>query len=152
MKNFLMAMMIATAASASGAAEQVWRYVDAASGQTTYSNVPLKGQKGERIEILSQPAPKAARPVRIGAGASSGEPVPIPPEVLRRLQGERPASGLPATLPPLPVLPGAGAAASSIFPAEPLPETRAPEPRWAKEVVVESGPQPSWAKDPFSGR
>lgn len=155
MNKLLMGMIMASAMQAASAAPQVWRYVDSASGQTTYSNVPLRGQKGERIEILSHPVSQPARAVRSSAGAAPGAPVPIPAEVLRRLQGERASSGLPASLPPLPALPGAGSPASaSIFPAEPAPapEARPPEPRWAKEVAVDPGIQPAWARDPFTGR
>ena len=151
MNKLLMGMIMSSALQVATAAPQVWRYVDSASGQTTYSNVPLKGQKGERIEILSQPVSQPARAARASSGAASGAPVPIPAEVLRRLQGDRLAAGLPASLPPLPMLPGAG-----LFPAlpaaEPSVETRAPEPSWAKEMPTDSGKQPAWAKDPFTAR
>ena len=145
MKKLLLALTMAAGLSGSvWAAESVWRYVDA-SGQVTYSNVPVKGQKGERVEILAHPAPA---PARAGGGQAAA---PIPAEVLRQLQGGavRPAA-LPAGLPPLPALPGAAPGVS----AAPAPAVAAegPEPRWAKEVRGDSAPQPAWARDPFTQR
>ena len=136
------------------AAEQVWRYVDASSGQVTYSNVQVKGLKGDKMEIMAYPAPR----VPSGPSSITAVSAPIPPEVLRQLQGAQRSGALPTGLPPLPTLPGArlpsGMPLSLAGPKAEATADDVPgnvEPKWAKEVAAPaSGPSPKWASDPFS--
>lgn len=144
----------------------VWRYVDDA-GHVSYSNVPLKGKKGEKIEMMSYP-PAAAMPSHYAGGvpAANGTGAPIPAEVLRQIQasgGEKSPSP-PAGLPPLPAMPGAvalpGSASSALArapsaaPAASLPVATAATapsgPSWAREKAAGSAQAPNWAKDPFA--
>jgi hypothetical protein len=116
----------------------------------TYSNVQVKGQKGDRVEIMAYPvSPKIV-------SNRSALAAPIPAEVLRQLQGAQKPGVLPAGLPPLPALPGARLPSGVPLPiskAEAPPEESAgPEPKWAKEAPVANGPSPIWARDPFAAQ
>lgn len=155
MKAFLAAAALAGFASTAMAGEQVWRYVDARTGEVSYSNVQVKGKKGEKVEIMSYPtaAPSVgSAPAAVGA--------PIPADVLRQLKASDSGAKPPSGLPPLPSLPGASAAAAAPSPTPPAasptpapaPARQGQEPSWAKEAPAKSGPAPSWAQDPFAGK
>lgn len=156
MKKIMWGMAALVAMQSAMAAEHVWRYVDAKSGQVTYSNVEVKGSKGEKMEIMSYPSPSVS-------AATAAVGAPIPADVLRQLQGAQRSGSLPTGLPPLPSLPGArlpsGAPLGSPAPvvaarAEPLVDESlgAPEPKWAREVPAAAGPSPKWASEPFSAK
>lgn len=146
MQLLLIALITVAGVGQAMAGEHVWRYVDQ-TGQVTYSNVQVKGQKGEKVDIMPSPTIQPMTNRGVGTGNPASGPVPIPPEVLRQLQGEK-GGVLPSGLPPLPKLPSATSSTSPVVPR--AQEVVAPEPKWAKEVPVEAGQQPAWAKDPFA--
>lgn len=161
MKAYLAAVVMAAFASSACAGEQVWRYVDERTGQVSYSNVQIKGKKGEKVEIMAYPsapaftAPAPSQGPGVGVAGS-----PIPAEVLRQLKASEVGGRPPSGLPPLPSLPGASRApfaapslaptlaAPSAAPAQTAPA--APEPMWAKEVAPKTPAAPAWAQDPFA--
>lgn len=177
-KNWLLAMALCVFAGHASAQSKtfVWRYTE--GGHVSYSNVPIKGKKGEKVEMMSYPAP-APRPIQYDAPVSSGSaasqvgaPVAIPAEVLRQIKtgaGGKPPLP-PMGLPPLPSMPGAVAlpraavaaapsamSAPSSAPARAQAEPERPTvpsgPSWARQsgsTQASAGPAPSWAKDPFS--
>lgn len=112
-KNWLFALTLCALAGQASSQDSVWRYVD--GGHVSYSNVPIKGKKGEKIKMMSHPAP-VARPVQYdapreqsGGAAPVGAPAAIPAELLRQIKtgsGDRPPLP-PMGLPPLPSMPGA---------------------------------------------
>lgn len=123
------------------AAADVWRYTDA-NGHTIYSNVPIKGKKGEKLEVLVYPP--AVQPAGAAAGASS----PLPPEILRQIQQQK-REALPVPpdgLPPLPPMPKQGEPVS----ASPKKRDTVTEPGWAKSKETTSE-APSWAREPSEG-
>lgn len=147
MKKALTMIVIAGFSVVCSAGEQVWRYVDEKTGQISYSNIQIKGRKGEKVDIMVYPTSSS------GGGAVSTGASPIPAEILKQLQSSEGRVGKPNGLPPLPAL---GARALPPKPSTATGSTdqsleqESKEPKWAKEVVVPAGPAPAWAKDPFA--
>lgn len=152
MKKALAMIVMAGFSVVCSAGEQVWRYVDEKTGQISYSNVQIKGRKGEKVDIMVYPTSASS-----GSAASTGAP-PIPAEIMRQLQSSEGRVGKPNGLPPLPALGGkdlnlkpSTAPASTVTSAtDQSGAQESKEPRWAKEVLVPTGPSPAWAKDPFA--
>ena len=176
MNKMLLFFICATTCGAA-IAEGVWRYVDD-SGKVIYSNVQIKGKKGEKVEVMRYPDPPVQSAPAQAPSTPSG--VAIPAEVAAALRAKgpvaTPAGGLPPIpptgLPPIPSTVG--------FPSVPLPQSltekaatelpsvqRVPEqpsPTWARPVEERADAraptwatpartkdrQPSWAADPFS--
>lgn len=163
MKKLMVGMAVLSWALGASAGEKVWQYVDARTGEVSYSNVQIKGKKPvKQVEIMDYPNVPPALSSTPAAGAQGA---PIPAEVLRQIQAGQAGAGgpLPMRLPPLP---SGGAAAPSqapaAAPAQPPASQQAPsrpwavkpansasaEPKWAKEVAA-SSQAPLWAQDPF---
>lgn len=150
-------------------AEQVWRYADEKTGQVVYSNVQIKGKKGERVEVMAYPPAVPMRSQAADAGAAltgivpaGNAPSPIPDQLLRQIQAASGGSARPpAGLPPLPAaersVPSVKAGLTAALPTLPgrgkelatAKAESAEEPSWAKTKSEESR-SPGWAKDPFS--
>lgn len=160
MKKLMIGVVVLFWAIGASAGEKVWQYVDARTGEVSYSNVQIKGKKPARqVEIMDYPN---VAPALSSAGAQGA---PIPAAVLRQIQtGQAGVGGpLPMRLPPLPgggaVAPSqAPATAPAAAPASPQAPLRpwavkssnsaSAEPKWAKEVAAPSQ-APLWAQDPF---
>lgn len=156
------AAMLMAYAGGAWAADAVWRHVDEATGQVVYSNVPGKGKKWERIDIMKYPPPvEREAPPEVSVRESTPrtvEGVAIPPEILRELKG----GGARPPIPPmeLPPLPTKGAEEQSQRVVEkpklemklrPSIPGQDKEPSWAKDKPAAEQLPPSWASDPFSG-
>lgn len=163
MKKLMVGMALLSWALGASAGEKVWQYVDARTGEVSYSNVQIKGKKPtKQVEIMDYPNVAPALSSTPSAGAQGA---PIPAEVLKQIQAGQAAGGgpLPMRLPPLP---SGGAAAPAQAPAsapvqapaiQQAPSrpwavksasSAAVEPKWAKEVSSPSQ-APLWAQDPF---
>lgn len=164
-KNWLFAVtlcVLAGHASAQGKTS-VWRYVD--NGHVSYSNVPIKGKKGEKVEMMSYPA-AAPRPIQhealaraaVSDAAHVGAPAAIPAELLRQIKtgnGDKPPLP-PMGLPPLPSMPGAVALPRAAVAAAPVvsrPQASAPAVGQVAPARSEAEPErpaapsgPSWAR------
>lgn len=177
--NFALAAGLAALAGSASAGESVWRYVDPETGAVSYSNIQIKGKKGQKVEMMKHPEvsaaayqpymslsereaaarAQAATPPAAVAAAVASEGMRVPEELLRQLRSGSDKPPIPpSALPPLPVA-GAGETAPS-FPSlqlrPSLPETAASAadqgPAWAKPKTTPAGVSapPSWSKDPFS--
>lgn len=176
MKGFLALLALSGFMSTAFAQTAVWKYVE--GGKVIYTNQPIKGKKGEKMETIAYPAaapmPTQYAGVPVPVSAPIGAPVaakqtaasPIPAEILQQLQsGSKIAP--PTSLPPLPALPGMAAlpaaavaaanqsrqAASASPLAVQNQQPAAPKdnsPSWAKPAGQTATTSPSWAKDPFS--
>lgn len=162
--NWLLAMALVVLTGHAGAQGKasVWRYVE--NGHVSYSNVPIKGKKGEKVEMMSYPA-AAARPIQYEAPARGaapeasqvGAPVAIPSELLRQIKtgsGDKPPLP-PMGLPPLPSMPGAVALPRSAMAAAPVARAQSSAPSVGQVAPsrAEAEPErpaapsgPSWAR------
>ncbi len=178
--QFISTIVLCTLSSASLASETVWRYVDESTGKVIFSNVPLKGKKGERVQTYVHPPVVERKPQEVQTSSVAGAPkmpsedvqMPtltgngsiIPESLLRQLglDGKKMLPALPKSLPPLPQMAEQGTLQNSNgkavppatkeepVPVQPTVPVKPPAPSWARPVEPSKGTAPAWAKDPFS--